>query len=58
MEGNDSILKLKRTLGSFLVTFQFKEDSEKAETMNNLHTDIQRFLGKENIIITDEHEVS
>lgn len=58
VEGNDTILKLKRTLGSFLVTFQFKEDSEKAETMNNLHTDIQRFLGKENIIITDEHEVS
>lgn len=56
VEGNDTILKLKRTLGIFLVTFHFKEDSENAESMNNLHTDIQKFLGKENIIITDEHE--
>lgn len=53
---NDTILKLKRTLGSLHVTLRLKENSVFDDDMADLRSDIQNLKG--GAVITDEHTVS
>lgn len=53
---NDTILKLKRTLGSLHVTLRLKEKCVFDGDMADLRSDIQNLKG--GAVITDEHTVS